>query len=123
MQILTHARPLVANSVDFQWTAPMVPGGGSVLLKVATNSANGDSSPRGDAINTLEASIPPDAMTTFVPVVLDSTGKNNSHFTSELALTNRGVPMRPCSTSPTRPKPAGRASPPPPPTCSAPTSR
>ena len=30
-----------------------------------------------------------DMMTTFVPVVLDSRGKNNSHFTSELALTNR----------------------------------
>ena len=40
-----------------------------------------------------DASTPPDTMTTmttFVPVVLDSTGKNNSHFTSELALTNRG---------------------------------
>ncbi len=32
----------------------------------------------------------PDTMTQFVPVVLDSRGKNNSHFTSELALTNRG---------------------------------
>ena len=31
-----------------------------------------------------------DVMTTFVPVVLDSSGRNNSHFTSELALTNRG---------------------------------
>jgi len=29
-------------------------------------------------------------MTQFVPVVLDSRGKSNSHFTSELALTNRG---------------------------------
>ena len=33
----------------------------------------------------------PDTMTTFVPVVLDSRGKSNSHFTSELALTNRGM--------------------------------
>ncbi len=33
---------------------------------------------------------PPDTMTQFVPVVLDLTGKSNSHFTSELALTNRG---------------------------------
>ena len=32
---------------------------------------------------------PPGTMTQFVPVVLDSRGKNNSHFTSELALTNR----------------------------------
>ena len=33
---------------------------------------------------------PEDTMTSFVPVVLDSRGKSNSHFTSELALTNRG---------------------------------
>ena len=31
-----------------------------------------------------------DMMTTLVPVVLDARGKNNSHFTSELTLTNRG---------------------------------
>ena len=31
-----------------------------------------------------------DTMTQFVPVVLDSRGKSNSHFSSELALTNRG---------------------------------
>ncbi len=31
-----------------------------------------------------------DTMTTFVPVVLSAGGKSNSHFTSELALTNRG---------------------------------
>ena len=31
-----------------------------------------------------------DMMTTFVPVVLDLRGKSNSHFTSELTLTNRG---------------------------------
>ena len=37
--------------------------------------------------------LPPemDMMTTFVPVVLDLRGKSNSHFTSELALTNRGA--------------------------------
>ena len=33
---------------------------------------------------------PADTMTRFVPVVLDARGKKNSHFTSELALTNRG---------------------------------
>ena len=40
-----------------------------------------------------DVSTPPDAMrtmTTFVPVVLDARGRSNSHFTSELALTNRG---------------------------------
>ena len=90
VQVLTHTRPLGANTVNFQWTAPMKSKGGSVFLKVATNSANRDGAPTGDAINTKERSIPPDIMTTFVPVVLDSSGRNNSHFTSELALTNRG---------------------------------
>ena len=37
-----------------------------------------------------DAPIDRDMMTTFVPVVLSSSGKNNSFFTSELALTNRG---------------------------------
>ena len=37
-----------------------------------------------------DAPVEMDIMTTFVPVVLDSSGRNNSHFTSELALTNRG---------------------------------
>ena len=33
---------------------------------------------------------PAGTLTQFVPVVLSAGGKNNSHFTSELALTNRG---------------------------------
>ncbi len=37
-----------------------------------------------------DSPIETDVMTTFIPVVLDLTGKSNSHFTSELALTNRG---------------------------------
>ena len=89
VQVLTHTRPLVSNSVDFQWTAP-TEHMGRVVLKVAANSADGDGFHSGDAINTREVSISPYALTTFVPVVLDSMGKNNSHFTSELALTNWG---------------------------------
>ena len=58
VQILTQTSPLAANTVDFQWTAPMEPEEGSVILKVASNSANGNFSPTGDAINTLEVSIP-----------------------------------------------------------------
>ena len=41
--------------------------------------------------NPADAPVEMDMMTTFVPVVLDLTGKSNSHFTSELALTNRGA--------------------------------
>ena len=58
VQILTQTSPLVTNTVDFQWTAPMEPKEGSVILKVASNSANGNFSPTGDAINELEISIP-----------------------------------------------------------------
>ena len=92
VQILTQTSRLVANSVDFQWMAPMEPKEDSVFLKVASNSANGDFSPAGDAINTLDVSIPlgTDTLTSFVPVVLSAAGKNNSFFTSELTLTNRG---------------------------------
>ena len=35
-------------------------------------------------------SLTPGTLTSFVPVVLSAGGKNNSHFTSELTLTNRG---------------------------------
>ncbi len=91
VQILTHTRPLVSNAVDFRWTAP-TEHTGEVVLKVTTNSANGDALPTGDAINTKEVVIQPESMTQFrfIPVVLDLRGLSNSHFTSELALTNRG---------------------------------
>ena len=59
-------------------------------------------------------------MTQFVPVVLDSRGKNNSHFTSELALTNRGSEAAMLNFTYTAEAGGGAAAPP---TCSAPTSR
>ena len=58
MQILTQTSPLDAGTVDFQWTAPLEPKERSVMLKVASNSSNDNSAPTGDAINTLETSIP-----------------------------------------------------------------
>ena len=58
VQILTHAHHLLAGTVDFQWTAPMDPKERRVTLKVASNSANNNGSPTGDAINTLDVSIP-----------------------------------------------------------------
>ena len=63
VQILTQTSPLVTNTVDFQWTAPMEPKEGSVILKVASNSANRNFSPTGDAINELEVSIPQEELT------------------------------------------------------------
>ena len=36
VRILTQTSPLVDNSVDFQWIAPMDPKAGSVFLKVAS---------------------------------------------------------------------------------------
>ena len=58
VQLLTQTSPLETGSVDFQWTAPLEPKERSVTFKVASNSSNNNSAPTGDAINTLEASIP-----------------------------------------------------------------
>ena len=58
VQILMHAHHLLDGIVDFQWTAPMDPKERRVTLKVASNSANNNGSPTGDAINTLDVSIP-----------------------------------------------------------------
>ena len=58
VQLLTQTSPLEAGIVDFQWTAPMEPKERSVTFMVASNSSNNNSAPTGDAINTLEASIP-----------------------------------------------------------------
>ncbi|MDE2926129.1 MAG: hypothetical protein OXT71_07000 [Acidobacteriota bacterium] len=60
-QILTHTNNLDAGMVDFQWTAPMDPKETSVTLRVASNSADGNDRPTGDAINTLDVSIPTDS--------------------------------------------------------------
>lgn len=58
VQLLTQTSPLETGRVDFQWTAPLEPKERSVTIKVASNSSNDNSAPTGDAINTLEASIP-----------------------------------------------------------------
>ena len=58
VQILTHTSPLLTNTVDFQWTAPMNPKEGSVILKVASNSADGNFSPTGDIISKSQVTIP-----------------------------------------------------------------
>ena len=58
VQLLTQTSPLETGTIDFQWTAPMEPKERSVTFKVASNSSNNNSAPTGDAINTLEASIP-----------------------------------------------------------------
>ena len=57
-QILTHTDILEAGMVDFQWTAPMDLKEKRVTLKVAANSADHNHQPSGDAINTLDVSIP-----------------------------------------------------------------
>ena len=60
VQILTHTSRLEAGIVDFQWTAPINANERRVLLKVASNSANRNGLSTGDAINTLDVSIPVD---------------------------------------------------------------
>ncbi len=57
-QVLTHTDILEAGMVDFQWTAPKELREKRVTLKVAANSADHNHQPSGDAINTLDVSIP-----------------------------------------------------------------
>lgn len=93
-QILTHTSSLEAGMVDFQWTAPMDPKETSVTLKVASNSADGDNRPTGDAINTLNVSIPAD-ITPEVPSPVELTEKlyfaqfaNGAGIISQISLLN-----------------------------------
>ena len=96
-QILTHTDLLEAGMVDVQWTAPMDLKEKSVTLKVASNSADGDDRPTGDAINTLKVSIPVDS--TFdvsTPVELAerlyfAQFANGTGVISQVTLLNVGV--------------------------------
>ena len=49
--------PLPSGSVKFQWSATSV-ANSDVILRIASNSANGNSDPSGDHINTKEVMIP-----------------------------------------------------------------
>ncbi len=96
-QILTHTDLLEAGMVDVQWTAPMDLKEKSVTLKVASNSADGDDRPTGDAINTLNVSIPVDS-TFDVSTPVELTERlyfaqfaNGTGVISQVTLLNVGV--------------------------------
>lgn len=97
LQILTHTDLLEAGMVDFQWTAPMDPKEKQVALKVAANSANHNHQPSGDAINTLDASIPlDDAFDVSDPVELTerlyfAQFANGAGIISQISLLNVDV--------------------------------
>ena len=46
------------GGVDFKWTVPLEPKEDSVILKVESNSSNGNSAPTGDALRTLQELVP-----------------------------------------------------------------
>ena len=57
--VLVHSPvPLLSGTVNFQWTAPSQENG-DVILRTASNSADNNFSRTGDAINTLQVTIPP----------------------------------------------------------------
>ncbi|MCY3778542.1 MAG: hypothetical protein OXH11_21410 [Candidatus Aminicenantes bacterium] len=96
-QILTHTSNLESGMVDFQWTAPMEPKEKSVTFRVASNSADGDGRPTGDAINTLTASIPTDSEID-VPMPVELTERlhfaqfaNGTGIVSQISLLNVDV--------------------------------
>lgn len=96
-QILTHTDSLESGMVDFQWTAPMEPKDESVTFRVASNSADGDGRSTGDAINTLNVSIPTDSEIN-VPMPVELTEKlhfaqfaNGAGIISQISLLNVDV--------------------------------
>ncbi len=96
-QILTHTDLLEAGMVDFQWTAPMDLKENRVMLRVASNSADGNDRPTGDAINTLNVSIPVDS-TFDVSTPVELTERlyfaqfaNGTGVISQVTLLNVGV--------------------------------
>ena len=97
LQILTHTDVLEAGMVDLQWTAPMDVKEATVTFKVASNSANHDHTPKGDAINTLEVSIPLDSrFDVATPVELTerlhfAQFANGAGITSQVTLLNVGT--------------------------------
>ena len=97
LQVLTHTDDLESGMVDFQWTAPTDPKENTVTLKVASNSADGNDRPTGDAINTLEVSIP-SASTPAVPTPVELTERlyfaqfaNGAGVVSQVTLLNVGM--------------------------------
>lgn len=101
-QVLTHTDVLEAGMVDFQWTAPTDPKENKVTLKVASNSADGNDRPTGDAINTLDVSIPLDSAFDVampdVPMPVELTERlhfaqfaNGAGIISQLTLLNVGT--------------------------------
>ena len=102
LQILTHTDVLEAGMVDFQWTAPTDPKENKVTLKVASNSADGNDRPTGDAINTLDVSIPLDSAFNVtmpdVPMPVELTERlhfaqfaNGAGIISQVTLLNVGI--------------------------------
>lgn len=92
-QLLTHKDPLDSGTVLFRWTAP-AGADGPVVLRVASNSANGDSSPRGDHIATQEAVIQPSLagpeLVSFYFPQIGVGGAAGTVFETELIFVNTG---------------------------------
>ncbi len=102
LPVLTHTDVLEAGMVDFQWTAPTDPKENKVALRVASNSADGNDRPTGDAINTLNVSIPLDTRFDVsmpdVPMPVELTERlhfaqfaNGAGITSQVTLLNVGI--------------------------------
>ncbi len=91
-QLLTHKEPLQSGQVAFRWIAP-AEARGPVVLRVASNSANGDNSEGGDHINTAELLLTPAATPPLDPFFFPQIGAGSQgglRFTTELVFVNSG---------------------------------
>ena len=95
LPVLTHTDPLVSGRVSFRWIAPTTLDHGDVLIRVASNSADGNFSPTNDLINTDEVLIPAAGATPGTTFYFPQIGVGRAdsiRFSTDLIFLNTGSP-------------------------------
>jgi hypothetical protein len=83
IQWIEHTQPSLTNTITVQWTAPAA-GSGNVHLYVSANATNGDNTPRGDHIYTIDYVLTPVSnATTGIPVITSIANATNGATTLE----------------------------------------
>ncbi len=90
LPVLPHSDPLQSGRVTFRWIAPATLVGGQVIIRVASNAADGNFSPTNDLINTDEVLIPAAGETTFYFPQIGVGAVDSIRFSTDLFFLNTG---------------------------------
>ena len=83
IQWIEHTQPSLTNAISVQWTPPAA-GTGNVHLYVSANATNGDNTPRGDHIYTIDYVLTPASnATTGIPAITSITNATSGSTTLE----------------------------------------